>query len=38
MRLTTAVGQTHGCYFLNKLSVLYNFGFSTQAVFKFLFV
>ncbi len=29
MRLATAVGQTHGCYLLNKLSVLYNFGFST---------
>jgi hypothetical protein len=29
MRLATAVGQTHGCYFLNKLSVLCNFGFST---------
>ncbi len=29
MRLATAVGQTHGCYFLNKLSFLCNFGFST---------
>jgi len=29
MRLATAVGQTHGCYFLNKLSFLCTFGFST---------
>jgi hypothetical protein len=30
MRLATAVGQTHGCYFwLNKLSSLCTFGFST---------
>ena len=29
MRLATAVGQTHGCYFLNKLSFLCNFVIST---------
>jgi hypothetical protein len=33
MRLATAVGQTHGCYFwLNKLSSLCTFGFSTCVV------
>ena len=29
MRLATAVGQTHGCYFLNKLSFLWYFVIST---------
>lgn len=29
MRLTTAVGQTHGCYLLNKLSSLCTSRFST---------
>ncbi len=29
MRLTTTVGQTHGCYLLNKLSFLCAFGFPT---------
>lgn len=29
MRLATAVGQTHGCYILNKLSSLCYFVIST---------
>jgi hypothetical protein len=35
MRLATAVGQTHGCYFLNKLSFLCNFGLSTWSFSSF---
>jgi hypothetical protein len=31
MRLATAVGQTHCCYFLNKLSFLCNFVISTWS-------
>ena len=37
MRLATAVGQTHGCYLLNKLSFDGSFDFY-PAPFKFQFV
>ncbi len=35
MRLATVVGQTHDCYFLNKLSSLCNFVISTWAFSSF---
>jgi hypothetical protein len=37
MRLATVVGQTHGCYLLNKLSPVCDFVIST-CFFKYQFV